>query len=190
MSIAVIDYGAGNVRSVELALERLGEKAIITSDADEIRSADKVIFPGVGHAASAMDRINELGLGDVIKSLKQPVLGVCLGMQLLCESTEEGDVEGLGIFSNKVLRFKQAEKVPHMGWNKVELNDSSLCSDEDSFYFVHSYYVEVNENTTGTAGYGDTVSAMIEKDNFYGCQFHPEKSGDAGSRLLKQFLEL
>jgi len=193
MSVVIIDYGAGNVVSVLNALERLGVKAVISFDSEVIKSADKVIFPGVGHATEAMKQLSEKGLIDVIKNLKQPVLGICLGMQLLCKSSEEGGVNGIGVFDTRVEKFDNTLKVPQMGWNNLTTADGKLFNglNGDSFcYFVHSYYVPFNDFTRATADYGLPFSAAIEKDNFYGCQFHPEKSGVVGEQILRNFIAL
>jgi glutamine amidotransferase len=193
MKIVIIDYGAGNVVSVLNALERLGVEAMVSYDAELIKAADKVIFPGVGQAEEAMKQLKEKGLVEVIVNLKQPVLGICLGMQLLCKSSEEGNVAGLGLFDVKVERFDNSLKVPQMGWNNLETTEGNLLKglDGDDFcYFVHSYYVPLNKNTTAIANYGIPFSAAIEKDNFYGCQFHPEKSGEVGEQILRNFIAL
>lgn len=187
MLVAVIDYGAGNLASLKYALERCGVVNInITSDPKVIRKADRVIFPGVGHAAFAMQKLKQKNLDEIILSLKQPVLGICLGMQLMCAYSEEGEVDGLGIFKAKVRRFGSGLKVPHMGWNTVK-SATELGSD-NYFYFVHSYYVESCPQTIAVCHYGTTFSAVLRHDNFTGCQFHPEKSGEAGEQFLKHFL--
>ena len=184
MRIAVIDYGAGNVRSVELALNRLGANPVITNNPDEILNADRVIFPGVGHADAAKRALNGFNLTHLIPTLKQPVLGVCLGMQLMCLSSEEGNTEGLGIFNCVVKRFDPGLKIPHMGWNTSESdNGSANC------YFVHSYYAPICDDTLETCDYGIEFSAALQRHNFLGVQYHPEKSGKAGEALLKRFLE-
>lgn len=188
--IAIIDYGAGNVRSVMFALERLNIEYILTDDAETIQNAPKVIFPGVGHAKPAMDALKAKGLDTVIKNLNQPVLGVCLGMQLMCSKSEEGNTEGLGIFDAEVVLFKNTPKVPHMGWNKLENGKSILTGIEEDVYFVHSYYVPESKDTMATCNFGSNFSAALQKDNFHGCQFHPEKSGEVGERILKEFIEL
>ncbi|MBB4078864.1 glutamine amidotransferase [Lewinella aquimaris] len=193
--VAVIDYNAGNIRSVLYALERIGVEHELTSDPAKIRAADKVIFPGVGHAASTMKHLNETGLADLIRSLTQPVFGVCVGMQLLCSHSEEGDVECLGIFPERVHQFRptNGDKVPHMGWNEVKLaptNDwVSKEVDGDFCYYVHSYYVEPGPDTVATTTYcGREFAAMLRKDNFYAAQFHPEKSAKVGERIIRDFL--
>ena len=187
MKIAIIDYGSGNVFSVSSAINRLGAEPIITSDKELIRTADKIIFPGVGHGKFAMDQLIEKQLDQFIPTLKQPFMGICLGMQLMCEYTEEGNVKGLGIFENvKVVKFTDAPKIPHMGWNRTMNVDSDQVNSE--VYFVHSYYVELNKYSTSVTNYGNRFSATLQKDNFYGCQFHPEKSGKEGELILRNFL--
>ncbi|RUA11606.1 MAG: imidazole glycerol phosphate synthase subunit HisH [Flavobacteriia bacterium] len=193
MKIAVIDYGAGNVQSVKYALNRLGYESFLSDDAEKISSADKVIFPGVGEAASAMKAIKAKKLEQVIPELKQPVLGICLGMQLMCNYSEEGNTQGLGIFDLTVKRFETDLKVPQIGWNQIEDLRSPLfknISENEYMYLVHSYYVPINENTIAKTNYGIAYASAIQKDNFYGVQFHPEKSSKAGEILLKNFLEL
>jgi imidazole glycerol-phosphate synthase subunit HisH len=198
MKIAVIDYKAGNIRSVMFALERLGVQPILTDDAETILSADKVIFPGQGEASSAMNNLRERGLDKLIPKLKQPFLGVCVGMQLLCEYSEENDTPCLGVIPQKVLKFTtEGLKVPQVGWNRLHIAEhnplpSILSSDLQNawFYFVHSYYVEKGEYTTATAEYGVDFSACLRKDNFHAAQFHPEKSSTAGEVLIKNFLEI
>lgn len=187
--VAIIDYGAGNLHSVMYALERLGVDPILTNDKKVLSSADLVVFPGVGHANAAMEALHAKGLVDFIPTLKQPVLGICLGMQLMCSHTEEGDVKGLGIFDDKVLRFQGDFKVPHMGWNGL-LDRSSILTDIDSdVYFVHSYYVPVGASTIASTEYNGLFSAALQKDNFFACQFHPEKSSKAGEQILRNFLK-
>jgi glutamine amidotransferase len=189
MQVVIIDYGAGNVHSVQNACQRLGVDTIVTGDKETIQAADKVIFPGVGHARSAMEQIHKLALADTIRELKQPVLGICLGMQLMCSWSEEGGVEGLHIFDAKVLRFPDGLKVPQIGWNQVQQVDGQYRQfNKEYFYFVHSYYVPVNDATVLQCEYGLPFSAGMRKDNFTAMQFHPEKSGAAGERLLQQFL--
>lgn len=193
MQIAIIDYGAGNVQSVLFALERLGYSGIVTANKELIESADKVIFPGVGEASSAMKMIREKQLDEIIKNLKQPVLGICLGMQLLCKSSEEGNATGIGIFDIEIKRFSNELKVPQMGWNTITNLKSKLFNtikDEEFMYLVHSYYAPVNDYAIATTNYGLHYASAIQKDNFYGVQFHPEKSGSAGEQILKNFLEL
>ena len=191
--IAIIDYDAGNVRSLQFALERLGASSILTADPVQIEAAEKVIFPGQGAAANAMAKLKEYQLEALIPKLKQPVLGICLGMQLLCEATEEGDVKGLGILSAKAQRFSDAVKVPQMGWNTITNMQSALfqgIKEGDFMYLVHSYYVPLIKETVAQSAYDGPYSVALKKDNFYGVQFHPEKSSKAGSRLLQNFLAL
>lgn len=196
MKIAIIKYNAGNNFSVECALRRLGYEAVVTDDPAEICGADKVIFPGVGEARSAMAYLREHGLDNVIKNLRQPVLGICIGQQLMCRHSEEGDVDCLGIFDVDVKRFDASEgdmKIPHMGWNNISLTKDDFISVELNgkyVYYVHSYYVPMNDCTIATTDYITTYSAALHKDNFYATQFHPEKSGDIGELILKSFIEL
>lgn len=192
MKIVIIDYGAGNVKSVQFALERLGFKASCSNDAQEITEADKVIFPGVGEAQSAMAEIRKFGLDKVIPNLKQPVLGICLGMQLMCRHSEENDTDCLGIFPVDVLKFQVDYKIPHIGWNQIFGLKSHLMDQvaENSYvYYVHSYYVPDNEFSIASTDYGLLYSGAIRKENFYACQFHPEKSGDAGEQILRNFIK-
>ena len=191
--IAIIDYNVGNVKSLQFALERLGVKSILTNDYGLIKKSEKVIFPGQGAASTAMDKLKEVGLNKLIPNLKQPVLGICLGMQLLCENTEEGDVDGLGIIKCNVIKFSDKLKVPQMGWNKVKKLRTRLfnkINEGDYMYLVHSYFVPTINETIGQSEYGLTYSVAVQKENFFGVQFHPEKSSSAGSQLLKNFLEL
>ena len=196
MKVVIIRYNAGNICSVDYALKRLGVGAEISADPAVIRSADKVIFPGVGEAETTMEHLKATGLDKLIKDLKQPVLGICLGMQLMCKHSEEGDADCLGIFDAEVKRFvpkRHEDKVPHMGWNTITNTNSALFTgfDKDEFvYFVHSYYVPVNEHTAATTDYIHPFSAALHKENFYATQFHPEKSGSVGERILKNFLDL
>ncbi|MBO4984821.1 MAG: imidazole glycerol phosphate synthase subunit HisH [Bacteroides sp.] len=196
MKVAIIKYNAGNICSVDYALKRLGVEPLITSDEELLRGADKIIFPGVGEAATTMHFLQTSGLDRLIKELQQPLLGICLGMQLMCRHSEEGDVDCLGIFDAEVKRFvsqRHEEKVPHMGWNTLSQTNSPLFKDfagEESVYFVHSYYVPVNEHTAAVTDYIHPFSAALHKDNYYATQFHPEKSGSVGERILKNFLEL
>lgn len=188
MKVVIINYGAGNITSLSFALKRLGITDVVSSNnPEEILRADRVFFPGVGHAAYAMDRLKQHDLDQLIPGLKQPVLGICLGMQLMCAHSKEGNTQGLGIFGNSVKRFGQELKVPQMGWNAVR--QSADLPEQDWFYFVHSYYAEIGVSTEAIAQYGDQkFSAVLRKDNFLACQFHPEKSGDAGKMFLKKFL--
>ncbi len=197
MSIAIVKYNAGNIQSVLFALERLGVQACVTDDKDELAAADKVIFPGVGAARSAMQSLKEKNLDAVIKGLKQPVLGICVGMQLLFEHSEENDTECLGIIPAKVKLFaptlKGAIKVPQIGWNDIYNLKSQLFKDipEQSYvYYVHSYYAEMNPYCIGTSNYGVEYCGAVQKDNFYGVQFHTEKSAEVGERILSNFLAL
>jgi glutamine amidotransferase len=196
MDIAIIKYNAGNVQSVQYALERLGYKANITDDHEAIKSADKVIFPGVGNAYSAMESLKKNHLDEVIKNLTQPVLGICVGMQLLCKHSEENNTTGLGIVDLKVKKFvseNKSFKIPQMGWNNIFDFSSALFEGikEESFvYYVHSYYVEHGNETIATTNYISPYSAVIKKDNFYGVQFHTEKSAEVGDRILLNFLKM
>jgi glutamine amidotransferase len=190
MKVVIIDYGAGNTHSVSLALQRLGVSSILSSDAAEIRSADKVIFPGVGHARPAMQALRDKGLDTLIPQLTQPLLGICLGMQLLCTHSDEGDTTCLGVFDQRVRLFPPTLKVPHMGWNTAAKSEGNAAFPEGWYYFVHSYYVPLNDNTALTCDYIKDFSAAIHRDNFYAVQFHPEKSGPSGQLLLDQFLKL
>ena len=192
-NVVIIDYGAGNIQSVQFAFERLGITALLTNDTDKIIAADKVIFPGVGHADPALKSLREKGLDKLIPMLKQPVLGICLGMQLMCNFSEENNQNGLGIFSVDVKKFTNSEKVPHIGWNTLNNTNSVLfkgVSMESYTYFVHSYFAEIGIETIAETNYGQPFSAALQKDNFYGCQFHPEKSGGVGQQILKNFTEL
>jgi len=193
MNVVIIKYNAGNIRSVDFALRRLSVHASITDDFKAISDADKVIFPGVGEAHNTMNYLRERGLNGLIASLKQPVLGICLGLQLMCKWSEEGNTDCIGIFNEPVRRFPEGQKIPHMGWNSLESVKGSLFGKELSgkyVYFVHSYYVPVCEETVAISQYIVPFSAALQKDNFYATQFHPEKSGDAGHRILKKFLAL
>jgi glutamine amidotransferase len=190
MKLTIINYGAGNVFSVKSAFQRLGIEPTLSNDLNEIRSSDLVVFPGVGHAETAMSQLKESGLDVLISDLKQPVLGVCLGMQLMCESSEEGDVKGLNIFENvRVKRFDDELKVPHMGWNELLETKGFLNGLIDPVYFIHSYFAPLNEYTIAETHYPMAFSAAMQKDNFIGCQFHPEKSGDIGEKILTRFLK-
>ena len=199
MKIVIIKYNAGNIESVNNALNRLGVNAEITADPEKIRNADKVIFPGVGEASTTMDYLRKTKLDKLIISLKQPVLGICLGLQLMCSHSEENDTKCLGIFDEKVIRFvpKTGEefitKVPHMGWNAISDLKSKIFSEEienQYVYFVHSYFAGLGEHTIATCNYINSFSAALQKDNFYATQFHPEKSGMVGARILENFIKL
>ena len=193
--IAIIDYKMGNLRSVENALKRLGAEFVVTADAEVIRRADRVLLPGVGNAAEAMDNLRKADLVDVIRSLRRPVLGICVGMQVMCRHSEEGDAKCLGIFDAHVKRFVPTaeEKVPHMGWNSIGNLESKLFKDikgGEMVYYVHSYYPELCPDTIATTRHGVMFSAALKYENFYGTQFHPEKSGDVGERIIANFLKL
>jgi glutamine amidotransferase len=193
MEIAIIDYGAGNIKSLQFALQRLGFESVVTHDAEIIKKADKVIFPGVGEASSAMAKLRDSGLDQLIPTLRQPVLGICLGMQLLCNASEEGNTVGLGIFNVEVTRFRSNVKVPHMGWNTIANLKTELfngISEGAYMYLVHSYFAPICEDTIAVTEYGIPYSTALQKNNFYGVQFHPEKSSKEGQRILKNFLEI
>ncbi|WP_373071356.1 imidazole glycerol phosphate synthase subunit HisH [Zeaxanthinibacter enoshimensis] len=193
MKLAIINYGAGNIQSIKFAFERLGYTAVLSDDPAEIVAADKVIFPGVGAAGSAMEKLKASALHTLIPELTQPVLGICLGMQLMCNYSEEGNTQGLSIFDVPVKRFNQGQKVPQIGWNNIEQLSSPLFKgiEEGSYiYMVHSYYVPLCEQTIARSEYGPVYSAALRKDNFYGVQFHPEKSSEVGENILKNFLAL
>lgn len=193
MNIAIVKYNAGNIRSVTYALQRLGVEPCISDDADTLRAADKVIFPGVGEASTAMRYLKERKLDVLLPTLKQPVLGVCLGLQLMCRHSEEGNTPCMGIFDIEVRRFRHALKVPHMGWNQLQPKKHPLFAglpEESYLYYVHSYYAELSEYTIGTTDYGIPYSAALHKDNFYALQAHPEKSGKTGEKILENFLKL
>ncbi len=193
MKIVIINYGAGNIQSIKFALKRLGVEAILSDNETEIRKADKVIFPGVGEASSAMTKLKASGLDKVIPSLKQPVLGICLGMQLLCNSSEEGNTNGLGVFDVNVIKFSNDLKVPQIGWNQISNLKSSLfknVTENEFMYLVHSYYAPLCEEAIATSEYGIQYTSALKKNNFYGVQFHPEKSSTAGEQIFKNFLEL
>lgn len=193
MKIVIIDYGAGNIQSIKFAVQRLGFEAVLSSDAEEIKSADKVIFPGVGEAGSAMKMLKATKLDEIIPQLKQPVLGICLGMQLMCQHSEEGDTRGLGIFDAQVLKFNNGLKVPQIGWNTIYDLQSELFSgikEQEYVYLVHSFYVAECDETIASTEYGVEYTTAIKKDNFYGVQFHPEKSSDAGEKILENFLNI
>jgi glutamine amidotransferase len=197
MNVAIIKYNAGNIMSVDFALQRLGINSIVTSDHNEIRTADKVIFPGVGEASTTMAYLKEHKLDKLLTELKQPVLGICLGLQLMCSGTEEGDVDCLGIFPEKVKKFvakpgeENITKIPHMGWNSIKNLKSSMFNKtlEDQYvYFVHSFYAAIGEDTAAICDYIQPFSAALHRDNFYATQFHPEKSGPVGAEILKNFI--
>ena len=193
--IAIVDYKMGNLRSVENVLKRLGAEFMVTADAEQIRRADRVLLPGVGNAAEAMENLRKAGMVDVIRSLRQPVLGICVGMQVMCRHSDEGDVDCLGIFDARVKRFepKPDVKVPHMGWNSIGNLESKLfkgVGGGDYVYFVHSFYPELCPDTIATTTHGKMFSAALKYENFYGTQFHPEKSGDVGERIIENFLQL
>jgi glutamine amidotransferase len=196
LKIAIIKYNAGNIRSVLYALERIGHTAIVTDNADEIKNADKVIFPGVGEASTAMNYLKDRNLDTLICSLTQPVLGICLGMQLMCKYSEENDTKCLGIFDENVKKFKvksEKLKVPQIGWNSIYDLKTDLFNNvtENSYcYFVHGYYASNGEHTIATTDYVQPYSSALRKNNFYGAQFHPEKSATAGERILSNFLKL
>jgi glutamine amidotransferase len=191
--IVIIDYGAGNIQSIKFAIQRLGYEAVLSNDVKEIESADKVIFPGVGEASSAMGMLIKSGLNTLIPTLKQPVLGICLGMQLMCDYCEEGETKGLGIFDVNVVKFNHGVKVPQIGWNQISNLKSHLfdgVSENEYMYLVHSYYVPMNDEAIATTSYGIDYASALQKDNFYGVQFHPEKSSKAGEKILENFLKL
>jgi glutamine amidotransferase len=196
MTVAIVKYNAGNIYSVDYALKRLGINPIITADKEILQNADKIIFPGQGEATQTMQYLKAHRLDELIVGLKQPVLGICIGMQLLCKFSEEGNVDCLGVFDVPVLKFKpekQEDKIPHMGWNTLTNLKSNLyrgLREEEFVYFVHSYYVPVNDNTIAETNYTLNFSASMHKDNFYATQFHPEKSGAVGEVILKNFLNL
>lgn len=197
MNVAIIKYNAGNIFSVDCALRRIGVTAEITDDPEKIRKADKVIFPGVGEASSAMTHLRHHRLDEVIRNLSQPLLGICIGQQLLCAHSEEGDTDCIGIFDVPVKRFQPSAdglKIPHMGWNRVQLTtENPLLTealDNNFVYYVHSFYVPLNCWTIAKTEYIGEFSAAMRKDNFFATQFHSEKSGDVGERILKNFIEL
>ncbi len=193
MKIVIINYGAGNIQSIQFALQRLGFEGILSNDVQEIQQADKVIFPGVGEASSAMKKLVESGLDKIIPNLKQPVLGICLGMQLMCNSSEEGQTKGLGIFDVDIIKFSNAVKVPQMGWNTIYNLKSPIfegISENEYMYLVHSFYAPKCFETIALTNYELEYSSALQKDNFYGVQFHPEKSGKVGEQILSNFLKL
>ncbi|HDZ05917.1 hypothetical protein LCGC14_0122400 [marine sediment metagenome] len=193
MKIVIINYGAGNIQSIKFAIKRLGFDAVLTNDVEEIKNADKVIFPGVGEASSAMSKLRDSGLDNLIPNLKQPVLGICLGMQLMCHSSEEGNTKGLGIFDVDVIKFSSKVKVPQIGWNQITNLKSTLfkgIEENEHIYLVHSFYAPLCNETIAECSYEVDYSAALQKDNFYGTQFHPEKSSDVGQRILENFLKM
>ncbi|WP_417360187.1 imidazole glycerol phosphate synthase subunit HisH [Galbibacter sp.] len=193
MNISIIDYGAGNIQSIKFALERMGVEAVLTHDVDQITQADRVIFPGVGQASSAMKKLRNTGLDQVIPNLKQPVLGICLGMQLMCHTSQEGDTKGLSIFDVDVVKFSDRVKVPQIGWNQITGLSSDLFKnicDQEYMYLVHSYYAPLCEATIASSYYDLQYSTALNKANFYGVQFHPEKSSVIGQQILSNFLQL
>ena len=193
MRVVIIDYDAGNIRSVSNALKRLGIEPTVSNKKEDILTADKLILPGVGAAGKAMQSIAKYDLTKVLKKLEQPMLGICLGMQLLCKSSEENDTECLGVFDTVVKKFASDVKVPHIGWNTVDYEVNSIFKniiDNDYFYYVHSYYAELCKCTIAQTDYGIKYSAVLQKDNYYATQFHPEKSGEVGSIMLENFLKV
>ncbi len=193
MKIVIINYGAGNIQSIMFAIERLGFKAVLSNNPDEILAADKVIFPGVGEASSAMKKLKESGLDGLIPKLKQSVLGICLGMQLMCKSSEEGNTKGLGIFDVDVIKFTSKVKVPQMGWNQIYDLKSDLfkgISENEFMYLVHSFYAPACTESIATTNYELEYASALQKNNFYGTQFHPEKSGAVGEKILENFLKM
>ena len=193
MNVVIVNYGAGNIKSIQFAFKRLGVEAILSNNVDVIRTADKVIFPGVGEASSAMKMLKLSKLDKLIPELKQPVLGICLGMQLMCNYTEEGNTKGLGIFNVNVKRFDTNVKVPQMGWNTIKNLKSDLfkgINENDYMYLVHSYYAENCSEAIAISNYGIEYASALENKNFYGVQFHPEKSSLTGEMLLKNFIKI
>lgn len=191
--LVIINYGAGNIKSIQFAFNRLGIDAVLSNNPEEILAADKIIFPGVGEASTAMIKLKETGLDTLIPNLKQPVLGICLGMQLLCNYTEEGNTKGLGVFNTDVKRFTNNVKVPQMGWNIIKNLKSDLFSgikENEYMYLVHSYYADHCQQTIATTDYGVNYASALQHNNFFGVQFHPEKSSFAGEKILKNFLNL
>jgi len=193
MKLAVVKYNAGNIESVSNALLRIGVTPIVSDDPETLRSADKIIFPGVGEASSAMAYLKQRRLDEVLKDLTQPFFGICFGMQLMCRYSEEGDTPCLGIFDVDVKKFPPEDKVPHIGWNTISQYKSPLLANvgnDEYMYFVHSYYAEVCSDTSAVCEYIVPFSAGLQKDNFHAFQFHPEKSGDIGEKIIKNFIEL
>ena len=193
MKIVIINYGAGNIQSIIFAIERLGLQAVLSNNPEEIKAADKVIFPGVGEASSAMKMLVESGLDTLIPTLKQPILGICLGMQLMCKSSEEGNTKGLGIFDVDVVKFSNKVKVPQMGWNQIYNLKSNLfdgINEKEYMYLVHSFYAPLCNEAIATTNYELEYASALQKNNFYGTQFHPEKSGAIGEQILANFLKL
>ena len=193
MKLIIINYGAGNIKSIQFAFKRLGYDTVLSNNPEEIKAADKIIFPGVGEASSAMKMLKESGLDALIPKLTQPVLGICLGMQLMCLHTEEGNTEGLGIFQTKVKRFSSKVKVPQMGWNVIKDLKSDLfkgIKENEYMYLVHSFYAEHCNETIAATDYGINYASALQHNNFYGVQFHPEKSGVVGAKILENFLNL
>ncbi len=193
MKIAIIDYGAGNIKSIQFAIQRLGLEATLSHDPEFIESADKVIFPGVGEAGNAMRKLKTTGLDILIPSLKQPVLGICLGMQLLCNASEESKTKGLGVFDCEVIKFSTALKVPQIGWNQISDLSSPIFKnipEHEYVYLVHSYYAPLCSDTIATTNYGLNYSSALRNNNFYGVQFHPEKSSAVGQRIINNFILL
>ncbi|MCL5244376.1 imidazole glycerol phosphate synthase subunit HisH [Cellulophaga sp. 20_2_10] len=193
MKIVIINYGAGNIQSIKFAIKRLGFEAVLTDNVTEILAADKVIFPGVGEASSAMSKLRASGLDALIPTLKQPVLGICLGMQLMCNASEEGNTTGLGIFNVDVVKFSNKVKVPQIGWNEISNLKTDLFNgikENSHIYMVHSFYAPISNETIATSNYDVDYSAALQKNNFYGTQFHPEKSSEVGEQILRNFLKL
>ena len=193
MKLAIINYGAGNIKSIQFAFNRLGIDAVLSSDYNEIKASDKIIFPGVGEASYAMNKLKESKLDQLIPNLKQPVLGICLGMQLMCNSSEEGNTKCLGIFNTTVKRFSDTVKVPQMGWNTITDLKSDLfkgINEKEYMYLVHSFYADNCPEKIATTNYEMEYSSALQKDNFYGVQFHPEKSSKAGAQILENFINL
>jgi glutamine amidotransferase len=191
MNVVIVDYGAGNIQSVLFAMKRQGIKAVLSNELEVIEKADKVIFPGVGHAAAAMEKLQKSGIDLLLPQLKQPVLGICLGMQLMCSHSEEGNTNGLGVFDVEVKAFEKKLKVPHIGWNTIEQLQGQLfkgIENESYIYMVHSYYAALSSDTIAVCHYDIAYSAALAKDNFFGTQFHPEKSSAVGNKILENFL--